>query len=588
MTASDSVSDSMSNWQVYQRLLRYAFPFWLPFAVATLGNAVYAGASTGMAWAMEFVYAVVDNPTPTNRVQLALLVIGVFAARGIGFFFSKYYISYVGRNIVHRMRTQTFDHLMRLPARFYDQTSSGHLVSKITFNIEQVTDAATEAVTIILREGLTVIGLLGYMFYVNWKLTLLFIAVGPLIGWIISYVSRRFRRLSRKIQYSMGDVTHVSSEAITGYRVVRTFGGSGHESGRFEGVSHDNLRQSLKMAMTQAISSPVVHLIVACSIGLLVWVALSPDIRESMTTGQVLGFITAAATMAKPVRQLTSINVKIQQGIAASHSIFDTLDYPPERDTGSYDPGPVRGEVAFRDVHFHYENQHDDVIRGVNLEVRPGETVALVGRSGSGKSTLVSLLPRFYELTQGDILVDRVSVREFSLEALRRQIALVTQSVVLFNDTVANNIAYGETRGASREAVREAAARAHALEFIDRLPQGLDTLVGDNGILLSGGQRQRLAIARALLKDAPILILDEATSALDTESERYIQEALEDVMEGRTTLVIAHRLSTIESADRIAVLDGGRLVETGTHRDLLARGGAYATLHRMQQSEEQS
>ncbi len=575
----------LTNWQVYRRLLAYAIPFWVPFLVAALGNGVYAAASTGMAAAMEFVIEALENPTPENRLFLPLLLIGVFALRGFGFFLSKYYMSYVGRNIVNTMRIQIFDHLMHLPCRFYDESSSGHLVSKITYNIEQVTDAATEAVTIILREGLTVLGLLAFMLYTNWKLTLIFLAVGPLIGWIIAYVSRRFRRLSRKIQHSMGDVTHVSSEAITGYRVVRTFGGSERESERFRKVSQDNLRQSLKMALTQAISTPVVQVLVAFAIGMLVWVSLHPSFQETMSTGQFVAFITAAATMAKPIRQLTSVHAKIQKGIAASQSIFDSLDTPPEQDTGTFDPGRANGEIDVRNLRFRYRDQYEDVLKGINLHIGQGETVALVGRSGSGKSTLVSLIPRFYEHTDGDILIDGVSVNDFTLRALRRQIALVTQHVVLFNDTVANNIAYGEMAGASMEEIRNAAEQAHALEFIERLPQGFDTIVGDNGVLLSGGQRQRLAIARALLKDAPILILDEATSALDTESERYIQSALERVMEGRTTLVIAHRLSTIESADRIAVMDGGELIEQGSHQELLKLDGAYAALHQIQFSE---
>ncbi|WP_349750589.1 lipid A export permease/ATP-binding protein MsbA [Salicola sp. Rm-C-2C1-2] len=584
--ANDADISDLTNWQVYKRLLRYAIPFWVAFAVATLGNTVYAGASTAMAWSMEFVIEALQNPTTENRRFLPLLIISVFTVRGVGFFLSKYYMNYVGRNIVNVMRVQVFDHLMRVPSRFYDQTSSGHLVSKITFNIEQVTSAATEAVTIILREGLTVVGLLGFMFYTNWKLTLLFLAVGPIIGWIISYVSRRFRRISRRIQYSMGDVTHVSSEAITGYRVVRTFGGAQRESGRFRKVSRDNLRQSLKMAKTQAISTPVVQVLVSLAIGFLIWVALSPEFRDAMSTGQFVAFITAASTMAKPVRQLTSVHAKIQKGIAASQSIFESIDYPEEEDSGTRDPGRVDGRIDFGDVWFHYDAQYEYVLQGINLTVAQGETVALVGRSGSGKSTLVSLIPRFYELTEGDIRIDGISIREFTLESLRRQIALVTQSVVLFNDTVASNIAYGEMSGASRESIREAARKAHALSFIENLPDGFDTVVGDNGVLLSGGQRQRLAIARALIKDAPILILDEATSSLDTESERHIQEALEEVMAGRTTLVIAHRLSTIESADRIAVMDGGRLAEIGSHHELMERDGAYAALHRLQFSEE--
>ncbi len=575
-----------TNWGVYRRLLAYAIPLWVPFLIATVGNGIYAAASTGMAAAMEFVIEALENPTPENRVMVPLLVMGVFALRGFGYFLSKYFIEYVGRHIIHTMRVQIFDHLMRLPCRFYDESSSGHLVSKITYNIEQVTGAATDAVTILLREGLTVVGLLAFMFYVNWQLTLLFLAVGPLIGWIISYVSKRFRRLSRKIQYSMGDVTHVASEAISGYRVVRTFGGGEHESSRFHKVSGNNLKQSLKMAMTQAVSTPAVQVLVAFSIGLLVWVSLAPTFQDAMTTGQFVAFITAAATMAKPIRQLTSVHSKIQKGVAASHSIFETIDRPGEQDTGTVDPGRVQGRIEFKDVRFRYQDQYEDVLKGISLEIEPGETVALVGRSGSGKSTFVSLLPRFYELTGGDIRIDDISIHDFRLGALRRQIALVTQNVVLFNDTVASNIAYGEMGESRMEDIREAARKAHALEFIEELPQGFDTLVGDNGVLLSGGQRQRLAIARALLKDAPILILDEATSALDTESERYIQEALERVMEGRTTLVIAHRLSTIESADRILVMDGGQIVESGSHRELLEQGGAYAALHQMQFNEE--
>ncbi|TVP51853.1 MAG: lipid A export permease/ATP-binding protein MsbA [Halomonadaceae bacterium] len=578
-------AQAMTDWQVYKRLLSYVKPFWIAFVVAGLGNLLYAAASTGMAAAMEFVIEAIEDPTPANRLLLPGLVIAIFAVRGLGYFLGNYFINYVGRNVVNAMRTQIFDHLMRLPSGFYDQSSPGHLVSKITYNVEQVTGAATDAVTIVLREGLTVVGLLAFMFYTNWKLTLIFLAVGPVIGWIVSFVSKRFQKLSRRIQHSMGDVTHVASEAINGYRVVRTFGGNNFESRRFASVSQNNLRQSLKMAFTQSVSTPVVQILVAFSIGILVWLALSPEVQQGMSTGAFVAFITAAATMAKPVRQLTSVQAKIQKGIAASYSIFESIDHPAENDTGTLNPERVKGEIRFSNVRFRYRDQYTDVLEGINLSIKAGETVAIVGRSGSGKSTLVSLIPRFYEVVEGDIRVDDVPVQDYTLQALRRQVALVTQSVVLFNDTVANNIAYGDLRDTPREQIEAAAEQAHAMEFINRLPNGLDTEIGDDGIMLSGGQRQRLAIARALLKDAPILILDEATSALDTESERYIQAALEHVMKGRTTLVIAHRLSTIEAADRIVVMDGGRIVEVGSHAELLATDGAYSKLHQMQFSE---
>lgn len=574
-----------SNWQTYRRLLKYVKPFWFAFSLAVVGNVIYAAASTGMAAAMEFVIQAIENPTAQNRMLITGMIVGVFAFRGVGTFMSQYFIAYVGRHVVNALRRQLFDRMLTLPSSYFDNHASGRLVSKLTFNVEQVADATTNAVTIILREGLTIVGLLAFMIYTNWKLTLIFVALGPLIGLVVSYASKRFRKISRRIQSSMGDITHVSSESITGYRVVRTFGGEDYERARFGEVADRTMRQGLKMASTQAIATPVVQVLVALALAALVWVMLAPEIRGAMTTGELVAFITAAATMAKPIRQVTSVHSKIQKGVAAAHDVFSTMDEKPEEDTGQYTPERVDGAIRFDNVCFRYQDTLDDVLHQINLDIPAGQSVALVGRSGSGKSTLVSLLPRFYEYQQGEIRLDGHAITEFSLAALRAQIALVTQNVVLFNDTIAANIAYGSLRERTREEITEAARKAHALEFIERMPQGMDTMVGDNGVMLSGGQRQRLAIARALLKDAPVLILDEATSALDTESERHIQEALEVVMKGRTTLVIAHRLSTIEKADRILVMESGRIVEDGNHQELLAAGGAYAQLHKMQFSE---
>jgi len=583
---SPAPAKPVAGWETYKRLLTYVKPFWLPFLLAIIGNIIYAAASTGMAAAMEYVITAIENPTAGNRILLTAMIVGVFAVRGLGTFLSQYFISYVGRHVINALRKDVFDRLLKLPSRYFDENAQGRLVSKLTFNVEQVAEATTNAVTITLREGLTIVGLLGFMFYTNWKLTLIFLAVGPIIAAVVTYASRRFRKISKRIQGSMGDINQVTSESISGYRVVRTFGGEDYEQERFRQVNDRNLKQSLKMASTQAISVPVIQVLVAVAIASLVWMMLAPEIRGGMTTGQLVAFITAATTMAKPIRQVTSVHAKVQKGVAAATDVFETLDEEPEPDPGTYAPDRVVGSIRFDNVYFRYRDQLDDVLKGISIDVPAGQSVALVGRSGSGKSTLVSLLPRFYEYTGGEILIDDHPLREFSLQALRAQIALVTQNVVLFNDTIAANIAYGALRHCSREEIREAAAKAHALEFIDRMPDGLDTMIGDNGVMLSGGQRQRLAIARALLKNAPILILDEATSALDTESERHIQDALESVMEGRTTLVIAHRLSTIEQADRILVMDNGRIIESGRHDELLAAGGAYAQLHQMQFSEQ--
>jgi len=573
-----------SGWTLYKRLLSYVKPYWRAFALAIIGYAIYAAASTALAEMMKRLIDGIQNPDAAFRLFLPLFVVGMFAARGLGTFLGTYFMSSVARNLVHVLRCDVFNHMLHLPGRFFDDHSTGHLISRVTYHVEQVTGAATKAITILMREGFFVIGLVGYLLWTNWMLTLLFLAVTPLIGGVVSYASKRFRRISQRIQRSMGDVTHVASEALSGYRVVRTHGAEAYEKARFAEASDVNRRQSMKEALTKATSTPVIQLLVALSLALLVWLAMSPTLLDAMTPGEFVAFVTAAALMAKPVRQLTEINSEIQKGIAAAGELFGLLEEPPERDDGTHAPGRLDGHVRLDGVHFAYGDDQPEVLKGIDLEVAPGEMIAIVGRSGSGKSTLVGLLPRFYHPTAGRILIDGVPLEAFRLQPLRRQIALVSQQVTLFNASIADNIAYG-VDDPDPSAIVAAARAAHAHEFIERMPGGFDAIVGENGVMLSGGQRQRLAIARAIFKDAPLLVLDEATSALDTESERHIQAALEEVCRGRTTFVIAHRLSTIERADRILVLEQGEVVEQGSHADLIARGGAYAALHRLQFQE---
>ncbi len=573
-----------TSWTLYRRLLGYVRPYWKYFATAVVGYAIYAASSTALAEMMKRLIDGIQHPDADFRLFLPLFVVGMFALRGVGTFLGTFYMSNVARNVVHSLRCGVFNHMLHLPGRFFDSHSSGHLISRVTYHVEQVTGAATNAVTIILREGLFVIGLVGYLLWTNWLLTLLFLTVTPLIGLVVRYASKRFRRISRRIQHSMGDVTHVASEALTGYKVMRTHGAEEYEKRRFAAASAYNRDQSLKEALTKATSTPVIQLLVALALAGLVWLAMAPDLMAAMTPGEFVAFITAASLMAKPIKQLTEINSVIQKGLAAASELFRLLEVPTEVDEGRREPEGIAGRVTFENVHFAYGDDQPEVLKGIDLRVEAGEMIAIVGRSGSGKSTLVNLLPRFYRPTQGRVTIDDVVVEDYRLSPLRRQIALVSQQVTLFNASVADNIAYG-VPDADRTAVKDAARAAYADEFVAQLPQGYDTVVGDNGVMLSGGQRQRLAIARAIFKDSPLLVLDEATSALDTESERYIQRALEEVCRGRTTFVIAHRLSTIERADRILVMEQGRIVESGSHSELLERDGAYASLYRLQFQE---
>ena len=575
-----------SNWAIYKRLLVYVKPLKFFFILSVIGNAIYAGASALMAKAIEFVIQTVENPTEEGRILLPALIVGLFAMRGLGGFLGSYYIAHVGRNIVHKIRTEVFDRYLTLPSRFFDSSSSGHLISRITYNVEQVSSAATDAVTVIVREGLTVVFLFFVMVSSNWKLTLIFLCLGPFIGVMVSFVSKRFRKLSKRIMASVGNVTHVASEVVNGYRVVRIFGGEKYEATRFGDASEYNKKQSLKMEMTKSVSTPVIQILVAFAIAILIWIALDPSVRGDMTAASFVVLIVAASTMAKPIRQLTQVNEKIQRGVAAARDLFQIMDAPQEKDEGTIKLTRAKGELVFKDLVFKYETSPQPVLKSINLTINAGETVALVGRSGSGKSTLANLIPRFYELNSGEITLDNIPIGQLSLRSLRDQIALVTQQVTLFNDTLGKNIAYGGLEGATKEQLQDVARKANALEFIEEKEHSFDTMVGDNGISLSGGQRQRIAIARALLKDAPILILDEATSALDTESEKVIQGELDNLMQGRTTLVIAHRLSTVENADKIVVMDQGHIIEQGKHQELLDANGEYAKLYRMNFKEE--
>lgn len=603
MPKKQNRATAASDVAIYRRLLSYVTPYWAAFLFSVLGFGLYSFSNVGFMQLIAYIVDSLSGKDPLLHTSVApflhnlfgpgekldrdiipIAIVLIAVCRGLGTFIGNYFITYIGTSLIHSLRCELFDQLLRLPSRFFDKNAMGHLVAKVTYHVTQVTGAATDAVRVVIREGFTVICYLAYLFYLNWRLTLIFMAVAPFIALLVNYAGKRFRRISERIQDSMGDVTHVASEAVQGYRVVRTFGGTEYERRRFYDVSNNNRRQSMKMVVTSSIATPVVQVVVAIALAFLVWLVLDPSLLANMSSGDVVAFIGTGGLLAKPIRQLSEVNSTIQKGLAAASDIFDLFDEHPEPDHGSRLIERARGKIEFRNVSFSYEDhgQSDPVLKSVNLVAHPGETIALVGKSGSGKSTLASLIPRFYSPFEGSILLDDVPIEDIRLDQLRAQISIVTQDVTLFNDTVAHNIAYGTLRDTDPAQIRQAATRAYAWGFISELENGLDTIVGDDGVLLSGGQRQRLAIARAFLKDAPILILDEATSALDSESERYIQQALDAVVKGRTTFVIAHRLSTIEKADRILVIDDGRIVEQGSHDELLAKRGFYANLYNHQ------
>ena len=572
----------MTGLTLYRRLLQYVRPYWWAFGIAVLGMAVVAAGDLIMAMLVIPIVRNFENPDPSRTQWLPIAVVGVFLFRGIGSYISEYGMAYTGLRVVFDLRRGLIDKLLRLPTPYYDITPTGVIQSKLTFDAHQLASAASGTITTAIRSSMTIVASLGWLLYINWKLTIMSFFVLPVVAVVIRYFSRRLRRIARDVQTRTGSMTHVLEEMIGGHRIVRVFGGEAYE--RMRAVKAANaLRTSMtKQSSASAASSPLTQTLAAIAVGIIIWVALSQSQTGKLDLGTFASYVVALLTLLERIKSLSGINAAIQRGLAAAESIFGLLDREVEPDEGTVNLERADGQLRFDRISLRYAGSEREALRDVSMSVRPGETVALVGSSGSGKTSLVNLIPRFYEPTAGRLFIDGHDITTLTLASLRAQIALVSQDVLLFDDTIAANIAYGAMTETPREAIERAAAAAHALEFILALPQGFDTQVGENGVRLSGGQRQRVAIARAILKDAPILILDEATSALDSESERQVQSALDALMEGRTTIVIAHRLSTIEHANRIVVLEHGHVVEEGTHAALLQRGGVYAKLHRMQ------
>ncbi|WP_039035099.1 lipid A export permease/ATP-binding protein MsbA [Shewanella sp. ECSMB14102] len=595
-----STSQQREVWTVFRRLLTYLKPLKGVFVISILALITYGVVdATFIAFVKPFIDEGFANNSVVAGVELGtskgfnassdvltmapFVVVGLFSLRGGANFVSTYGISYISAKLIQDMRQQVFEHILSLPVSYMDRENTGSLISKVTFDTEQIARASGSALITLVRDSVTVIGMLGLMFYYSWKLSLCILIIGPFIGVVIAVVSRRFRKVSRQIQGAMGSVTAVTEQMIKGHKNVLSFGGQKTEADRFAKVNDHNRYQNMKLAAAQAISQPLIMIIGSFALAFVLYAASFDSLKDELTAGTFATILGAMLAMLQPIKNLTRVNAEFQRGIAACTTVFELLDTPGESDSGTHTVERVEGNLRFDNVSFGYPGQERLALENIDFEVRQGQTLALVGRSGSGKSTIASLVTRFYTgLKQGEITLDDVSIYDYSLKCLRSQVALVSQQVTLFNDTIANNIAYAYPGEATREQIENAARLAYAMEFIETLPQGLDTEIGENGVMLSGGQRQRIAIARAILRDAPVLILDEATSALDTESEKAIQKGLDNLRRNRTSIVIAHRLSTIESADQILVVDQGKILERGTHQSLLEKDGTYAKLYQMQ------
>jgi len=574
------------NLALYGRLMQYLRKYWKVFALSLICMIVSAATEPAFIALMKPLIdkGFVARDAATIRA-VPLLIIALFVVRGISSFGNEYSTSWLTGHLVQTLRQEVFGKLLRMPVAYYDNNQSGRLLSRVVYDVNQVTDAGFNVLTVSVKDGVTVIGLLATLLYYDWRLTLICFVLFPAVASCIRVVSKRLRALTRQSQLQMAQLTQVLGESIDCQRVVKVYGGQSYEGQRFTRAANDIRRNSIKQTAASALNTSATQLIIAIALASVLYYAALRAQDNALTAGTFMAFLTGMSALFAPIKRITNISQSLQRGLSAAESVFLFLDEPAEIDTGSLSLESTRGELQFSQVNFRYQNAEKDALNSIDLTIHSGETVALVGSSGSGKTTLVSLLPRFYAPTSGQILLDGIDVSEITLDSLRQHIALVSQDVVLFNGSVADNIAYGRIGGVTRDMVVEAARQANALEFIEALPEGFDALIGENGTLLSGGQRQRLAIARALLKNAPILILDEATSALDNQSERLVQEALETLMQNRTTIVIAHRLSTIENADRIVVMHQGEIVEVGTHQHLLQLDGVYANLYRMQFKE---